>query len=326
MARSKKGASRADVHEEVQFVQRLFARERLAIDEGAPGRTCFLSHLGAQTKLAPGPWIGHRDLLYALALANLNPAQRTSLARAVLVEHGREFGVGRLRLEALASDLPMGGSSVLLRHVTGGPICLYTWALGPKATPARCDWMLLRAQSEWALDDASPALASRGVETLVELGGEILVLVESAVGAVQVASHFAGRVPLAAHPRFGPHLEGLDPEAPVLLWPHDALDGAGLRRRKVAAVILVGAPEPVRKDAQVWVSRQGERAELIQMRDVACPGRMSRAQLEVFWRACGQPRLMVRGDPAWAASGARWLRSLGAEVEVQGEATQLDLL
>lgn len=64
---SKKGSFDDELH----FVLRMLAQERLSIDESEPGRTTFLSHLGAQPKLVPGPWIGHRDLLYALALANL---------------------------------------------------------------------------------------------------------------------------------------------------------------------------------------------------------------------------------------------------------------
>jgi hypothetical protein len=310
---------------EVQEVQHLFARERLAIDDMEPGRTCFLSHIGAQPKLVPGPWIAHRDLLYALALANLTVSQRTSLARAVLVEHGHEFGVGRLLLEARASGLPLGGSSVRLRHRKGGVTCLYTWALGPKPQPAPCDWLLLRAQPEWALERPPPALAVGGMAALVELGGEVLVLVPSAVAAVQIAQACAGKVELASHPRFSPYIEGLNPEAPVLLWPHDALDGVGLRRRELTAAALVGAPEQVRGELARTLARmsRGHRVEVV---DLACPGRVDRDQLAEFWTACGRPKILLRGDPAWACVGSRWLESLGATVVVQTAATQLDLL
>ena len=315
----------SDREREVQEVQHLFARERLAIDDMQPGRTCFLSHVGAQPKLVAGPWIAHRDLLYALALANLSPVQRTSLARAVLVEHGHEFGVGRLLLEARASGLPLGGSSVRLRHRRGGVTCLYTWALGPKPQPAPCDWLLLRAQPEWALDAPPRTLAAGGLSTLAELGGEVLVLVSTAVAAVQVAQACSGRVELAAHPRFSPYIEGLNPDAPVLLWPHDALDGAGLRRRELAAIALVGAPEWVRQELGGRLDRmpRGEHVELV---DLGCPGRASREQLAAFWEACGRPRILLSGDPTWVAVGAAWLASLKAEVVVQAEATQLDLL
>lgn len=316
----------SSLREELEFVQRLFARERLSIDEAQAGRTTFLSHLGAQHRLIPGPWIGHRDLLYALALANLTPAQRQSLARAVLVEHGHEFGVGRLKLTALRSGLPMGGSSVRLEHRQGGPTCLYTWALGSKATAVTSDWLLLRAQPEWALDDPPVPISSRSLEILAAVGGEVVVLVSSAVGAVQIARLCADAVPLAAHPRFSPYLERLDPDAPVLLWPHDALDGAGLRRHEVVAVLLVGAPESVRLDVDAWKARQGRRGESIQVERAACPGRMGREQLAAFWRDCGRPRILLTGDPRWASTGGAWLRSIGAEVEIQGEATQLELL
>jgi hypothetical protein len=284
-----------------------------------------LSHLGAPPKLVPGPWIGHRDLLYALALANLTPAQRTSLARAVLVEHGREFGVGRLKLTPLASGLPHGGSSVRLEHRRGGPICLYTWALGIAPAATACDWLILRAQPEWALDDPPPVLSVAGLETLAALGGEVLVLVGSAVAAVQIAQLCGGRVDLASHPRYAPYLEGLRPDAPVLLWPHDALEGAGLRRHEVIAAVLVDAPESVRQEVEVWLQRRDD-GDKVERGRASCPGRVDRRQLADFWRACGAPRVLVTGDPTWATRGARWLRSVGAQVEVHGEATQLELL
>jgi hypothetical protein len=313
-----------DRNRDVQDVQHLFARERLAIDDMEPGRTCFLSHVGAQSKLVPGPWIAHRDLLYALALANLTPMQRTSLATAVLVEHGHEFGVGRLLLEARASGLPLGGSSVRLRHRKGGVTCFYTWALGHAPQPATCDWLLLRAQPEWALDRPPPTLATGGLATLAELGGEVLVLVSSAVGALQIAQACAGKVELAAHPRFSPYIEGLNPEASVLLWPHDALDGAGLRRRALAAVALVGAPEQVRREVSRRIARMG--GPDVELVELACPGRANREQLAAFWVACGRPRILLTGDPTWVAMGADWLESLDADVAVHTEATQLELL
>ena len=130
---------------------------------------------------------------------------------------------------------------------------------------------------------------------------------------------------MAAHPRFSPYLEGLQPEAPVLLWPHDALDGAGLRRHEIVAVVLVNAPEEVRQDVTAWASRNVSRR--IELVEVACPERADRERLGAFWRACDKPRILVRGDPEWAGVGSQWLEEeLGAEVGVQGEATQLELL
>jgi hypothetical protein len=52
---------------------------------------------------------------------------------------------------------------------------------------------------------------------------------------------------------------------------------------------------------------------------------MDRKALARYWRACGRPRVLLRGDPEWAAEGRAWLRSLGAEVEAHSEATQLGL-
>jgi hypothetical protein len=320
-----------DLEAELHEVQHMVSRERLSLDEPAADRTCFLSHVGAQAKLVPGPWIGHRDLVYAMALANLSPAQRTSLARAVLVEHGREFGVGRLTLEALASGLPLGGSSLRLSRRQGGLRCLYTWALGPTPAPTRCDWLLLRAQPEWALDASPRPFAAKGLRTLAELavadgGGQVLVLVDTAVAALQVARACADEVPLQAHPRLSPYLEAVEPEAPVLLWPHDALDGQGLARHTVTAVVLVAAPESVRQQVEAWRLRQGPAGERLPVVEVGCPGRIDREPLASFWEACGRPRVLLRGDSAWTASGAAWLQTRGAKVEVQGRATQLSLI
>jgi hypothetical protein len=316
-------ALEAELHE----VQHMVSRERLSLDEPAADRTCFLSHVGAQAKLVPGPWIGHRDLVYAMALANLSPAQRTSLARAVLVEHGREFGVGRLTLEALASGLPLGGSSLRLAHRQGAGLrCLYTWGLGPAPAPTPCDWLLLRAQPEWALDDAPRPFAGKGLRTLTELGGQVLVLVDTAVAALQIARACGDEVPLQAHPRLAPYLEAVQPEAPVLLWPHDALDGPGLLRHAVTAVVLVAGPEPVRQHVEAWRLRQGPEGERLPVVEVGCPGRIDRERLAAFWEACGRPRVLLRGDSALTTSGAAWLRTRGAEVEVQGRATQLSLI
>lgn len=313
-----------NLSEEAQVVRHLLARERLSIDDPQPGRTCFLSHLGAQEKLAPGPWIGHRELLWGLALANLSPMQRTSLARAVLVEHGHVFGVGRLELEPLRSGLPLGGSSLWLKHRRQGPSCLYTWAVGEAPQPRTCEWLLLRAQPEWTSAEPLPQLKPKGLSVLAALGGEVVVLVPSAVAAVQVAGVCHGKVAIAAHPRFAPYCESLDPDAAVLLWPHDALDGAGLRRHKIVAVVLVGASEAVRQSVHGWLARRS--SDTVEVVDVACPGWAGRDQLAAFWRACGEPAVFLTGDPVWAAQGQQWLQDLGAHVHVQGAATQLELL
>jgi hypothetical protein len=313
-----------DHDEQLRAVQHMIARERLSLDEPAPDRTCFLSHVGAQARLVPGPWIGHRDLIYAMALANLSPTQRTSLARAVLVEHGREFGVGRLRLVTSSSGLPLGGSNVRLEHRQGGPVCLYTWALGVAPTVVEHEWMLLRAQPEWALADPPRPLSVAGLETLAALGGEVVVLVPSAVEAVQIAQLCAGRVEVAAHPRFAPYIEGLQPEASVLLWPQDALEGTGLRRHEVMAVVSVGAAEATRQAVARWADGHGPRA--VEVVDAACPGRLDRPRLAAYWQACGRPRVLLRGDSGWATAGAAWLADLGARVDVQGRATQLSLI
>jgi hypothetical protein len=310
--------------EERHLVLRMLARERLSIDEAKVGRTCFLSHLGAQPSLTPAAWIGHRDLLYALALSNLAPAQRTSLARAVLVDYGNEFGVGRLLLRALPSGLPLGGSSLVLRPRQTGPTCLYTWGLSPEAQPERCDWLLLKAQPQWALDSGPPSLKASGLETLVALGGEVVVLVSTTTAAIQVAQA-CPEISFAAHPRFAPHIGNTAPDAPVLLWPHDALDGAGLRRREVVAAVMVEGTERLRQDVEHWLDRRGG-SRAVEVVDVACPDRMDRTKLLSFWRACGSPSLLLRGEPTWVGEGAAWLREQGAAVEAIGEATQLELL
>ncbi|MEX1362615.1 MAG: hypothetical protein AB1Z98_05775 [Nannocystaceae bacterium] len=320
------GAPADQLEAELHEVQHMVSRERLSLDDPAPDRTCFLSHVGAQAKLVPGPWIGHRDLVYAMALANLSQSQRTSLARAVLVDHGREFGVGRLTLEAVASGLPLGGSSLRLTHRKGGLRLLYTWALGPAAVAVPCDWLLLRAQPEWALDPAPRPLVVKGLSTLTALGGQVLVLVDTAVAAAQIAQECGDAVRFAAHPRLAPYLEDIDPEGGALLWPHDALDAAGLARHSITAVVLVSAPEGVHQQVETWRERQGKAGQRMPVTEVSCPGRVDRKRMAALWESCARPKVLLRGDAAWTAAGSAWLRELGATVEVQGRARQLSLI
>lgn len=314
-------------------VQQLLARERLSLDRCERGRTTFLSHLGAAPRLVPGAWLGHRDLLYALALANLSPAQRQSLARAVLVDHGREFGVGRLALTTCSSGLPFGGSSVLLRPRGGGPSCLYTWALGPGAGAFACDWLLLRAQPGWALPEPPPALREGSLATLDALGLDVTLLVDTAVCARQVADRCLAGLAFTAHPRFLPHLDGHDPKARIRLWPHDAFDprtfSAVLKDRSKKAdsplaLVLVDAPESLRRGVNTWLSGQPA-ARKVEVVHACCPDRLGRADLRDFWLACGRPSVLLRGEPEWTAGVAAFLRDLGARTEVQPDGTQQGL-
>ncbi|MBA3547806.1 MAG: hypothetical protein H0T76_15090 [Nannocystis sp.] len=313
---------------ELHLVQQLIGRERLSLDLCARGRTCFLSHIGAAPRLVPGAWIGHRDLIYALALANLAPQQRTALARAVLVEHGREFGVGRLVLNTLASGLPLGGSSLRLQPRGNGPVCLYTWALGEAATAAPCEWLLLRAEPTWAQDDPPRPLAAAALETLHALDASVTVLVATAADARQIADRCLTKVPFTAHPRFLPHLEGADHRARIRVWPHDAVDAPGFwpaATSETGAVILVDAPEPVRRQVEAWHGNHPE-TRRIELARAGCPGRLGRAALADLWRRCEQPQILLRGDPEWASDARRFLHELGARVEAQAQGTQLPLL
>lgn len=305
-----------------EAVQQMLARSRLSIDACESGRTTFFSHLGAADKLVPGPWIAHRDLIYALALSNLTQNQRTALARAVLVEYERDFGVGRLVLQALDSDLPFGGSSLKIAPRGAGEHCLYTWGLGAKAKPALCHWLLLRAQPEWALDSPAKELTAHGLGTLAQLGGNTVLLVSNAVTARQVADLLGEGVVVNAHPRLMPHLPDHQPQAPILLWPHDAIGSPGLARQAPRTVVLVSAPEGVRQRCQRWVSGLAGEVELV---DAIGPGRANRSRMAAFWEACGEPKVLLRGDSGWAKQGAAWLEELGATVNAQSEATQLGL-
>lgn len=321
----------ADLH----LVQRLVARERLSLDLCARGRTCFLSHVGSVAKLVPGPWIGHRDLILALALANLTPAQRTALARSVLVDHGREFGVGRLALTALPSGLPLGGCALRLHPRGGGPVCLYTWALGESAGTTGCEWLLLRAEPTWSLRQPPSPLTPHALETLHALGASVTLLVDTAVAARQVADRCLARVPFTAHPRFLPQLEGHDPHAKVRLWPHDAVAAPGFwpapkdRSKQIpeqsGAVLLVDAPEPVRQQVHAWHAAHPH-ARGVEVAPASCPGRIDRDGLERLWHACERPQILLRGDPEWSGDARRYLQDLGARVETQAQGTQLPLL
>jgi hypothetical protein len=309
---------------EVQAVQRMLGRERLSCDRFEPGRTTFLSHLGSTARLIPGPWIAHRDLVYEMALSNLSPTQRSALAKSVLAEHEREFGVGRLRLVSHPSGLPFGGSALHMRPRGDGPNALYTWAIGHEAARVEVEWLLLRAQPEWALDRGPRAMTARGVETLVGLGGVVLILVPSAVAARQVADHLVASVAVGGHPRFAPHLTDPDPAAAVMLWPHDGIDSPKLNKLPAGAVttaVLIDAAEPVRAAVLAWAQDQ-TRVEVV---DRACPGRVARDGLLKFWEGCGRPKVLLRGDPAWAGEGQRWLESAGVTVARQTAGTQLGL-
>jgi hypothetical protein len=303
-------------------LRQMLARSRLSLDACEPGRTAFLSHLGAAVPLTPAPWIAHRDLLHALALANLTPAQRSALVRAVLVGHGSEFGVGRLVLEAVESGLPFGGSSLRMATRAGGDRCLYTWALGAEARPRPCNWLLLRAQPEWALDEPPRELTRRGVSTLAELAPPVCIAVDGAVAARQVADLLGDEVPVDAHPRFLPHLAVHRPRASVLIWPHDAVGAPGLERHELRTIVLAGAPERVRAAWRAAIQTRDAPTEWV---EATVPGRATRSRLAAFWEACGEPQVLLRGQPDWAREGEAWLRTLGAKVARERAGTQLGL-
>lgn len=348
--------SSAASESELHLVQQLIARERLSLDLCARGRTSFLSHVGAVPRLVPGPWIGHRDLIYALALANLAPAQRTALARAVLVEHDREFGVGRLLLRTLPSGLPLGGSSLRLQP-RGGPACLYTWAVGEQAGSSPCEWLLLRAEPGWAQPQPAKPLAAQALETLHALAASVVILVATAADARLVAERCLQRVPFTAHPRFLPHLDVSKSGEPprVRLWPHDAVAAPGFWTTRTrtsgprdrsqrpgrltpvttgnlpaagsepGAVLMIDAPEAVRRQVEAWHAAHPD-ARRIEIACAGCPGRADRAALSALWQACERPQILLRGDPEWAGEARRFLQALGARVEAQAQGTQLTLL
>ncbi len=322
---------------ELHLVQQILARERLSLDVCDRGRTCFLSHLGANTRLATGPWLGHRDLIFALALANLAPNRRASLARAVRVEHGHEFGVGRLTLRALPSGLPLGGSSLWLRPRTSELRCLYTWALTPAATPAASTWLLLRAEPSWALREPPKLLTMHALSTLAALDATVVVLVATATDARMVAEACLGQLPFAAHPRFAPHLADLGATAPtaatkIRLWPHDAVTAPGFwpHHRKAepgrsGVVILVDAPDVVERQVHTWHGNHAD-AKRIEVSRATCPGRMQWPELAAWWQACEQPQVLLRGLPEWTHPASAKLHDLGAHVDTWAQSTQLALL
>ena len=305
----------------------MISRERLSLDEPAADRTCFLSHVGAQGKLVPGPWIGHRDLVYAMALANLSPAQRTSLARAVLVDHGREFGVGRLTLEAVSSGLPLGGSSLRLAHRQGGaPVPLYLGVGGG----AHCGGVRLAAASGAGRVGAGRASASAAGQGAAHPG-----LVG---GGDAGAGGYRGGGPCRSWPR----VETRFVSRPILASRRTSRGSSPRRRCCFGPMTPSTAPacSDTRSPRWCWSARRsaygsksmrgefggGPAGERLQITEVGCPGRVDREHLRAFWESCARPRILLRGDSEWTAQGAQWLRSQGATVEVQGQATQLSLI
>ncbi|MGB1699562.1 MAG: hypothetical protein ACPHRO_06405 [Nannocystaceae bacterium] len=310
---------------DARAIEQILARERLAIDLCADGRTSFLSHVGATRKLVPGPWIAHRDLIYALALTNLSVNQRSSLAHAVRVEHGREFGVGRCALVTSASGLPFGGSNLLVRPKISGPVFLYTYALAANAAPTPCEWMLLRAQPEWTRGDEMRALGVRGIDTLIGLGGDVLILVPTVVAAKQIASLVKGRIALMTHPRFSPLIfsaeEQPSRDANLIVWPHDGLTSPLLHDREIRTIVVVDGDHDLLDEVGRW-SQGRDKLEVV---TAACPGRIGRVALKKFWEACERPRILLRGTPREVRLGTSTLEEFGARVTPRAEGTQLGL-
>ena len=347
---------------ELLALERVLARERLCVDACEDGRTSFFTHVGATPKLVPGPWIAHRELVLTLALANLSPSQRTALARAVRIEWRREFGVGRSLLEGFSSGLPLGGTSLAIRPRSDGPTCLYTWGLGAQADVAPCEWMVLRARPEWCGESSRSApplrtLTVRGLETLDQLGGSVLMLVDTATSARQLADFVRGRLRLAAHPRFAPHLDdgdGIQPQVTVLsaesnlvVWPQDALDASSLHRRRIHTVVVVAGDESARLAAERWAaqhpeayltarsprgrSRRDDDSPEVRLRGpvevvhAACPGRLDGDGLLRLLGRAGRPKVLLRGDPEWVRAGLDRLAEDGLTVVARSEGTQLGL-
>ncbi len=310
---------------DARAIEQILARERLTIDLCAEGRTSFLSHVGATRRLVPGPWIAHRDLIYAMALTNISVSQRRALAHAVRVEHGREFGVGRCTLVTSSSGLPFGGSNLMVRPKLGGPEFLYTYALAASATPTPCEWLLLRAQPEWTRGDEVRALGVRGLDTLIGLGGDVLVLVPTVVAAKQVAALVKDRIALSAHPRFSPLIFAADEQASrdanLIVWPHDGLESPLLRDRDIrTAVVIDGGGEVLER-----VGRWAQGREALEVVPAACPGRIGRVALRKFWDGCGRPRILLRGRPNEVRLGTALLQDFDAHVIPRAEGTQLGL-
>ncbi len=318
----------------------MMARERWLIDAFAPGKSTLLTYLGAAPSLRPGPWLAHRDLVAALALANLSPGQRESLARSARVEWGREFGVGRTKIWAHSSGLPFGASTVTWVPRLGGVKVSSAWALGASATPVESEWLILRASPEWALDPSPPAIKAHGLMTLLGLGGGVLALVPTAVAAHQLAAMLPDSTPIVAHPRFLPHLapDGTRPATAasvasheksagaLILWPHDALSQAGLRRHAFRTVLLFAAPESVQLELHQHLQQRDESSSApIDVIETALPGRVLRPALREFIRACGDPNVAVDGDARWTHPAADWLRDEGLRVVLRSRATQLGL-
>ncbi|MEZ4427303.1 MAG: hypothetical protein R3A51_06335 [Nannocystaceae bacterium] len=153
------------------------------------------------------------------------------------------------------------------------------------------------------------------------------MLLATAVDARALVDRCPPSLPLSIHPRFLPHVGREDarvdhPDARVLLWPHDVLSADSLRRREPGVLVLVDAPEELTRAANRWA---GQLPRAVEITHATCPGRLDRPGLAAFWKACGRPRVLLRGDPGWTGVGASWLRELGAQLSTQSDAQQLGL-
>jgi hypothetical protein len=184
-----------------------------------------------------------------------------------------------------------------------------------------------------------------------------LLLVDTATSARQLADFVRGRLRLAAHPRFAPHLDdgdGATPQATVLasdanlvVWPHDALYAPTLHRRRAHTVVVIAGDEGVRAAAARWAEqhvdardpepRSRDRAARTEARTppalggpvevvhAACPGRLDADSLLRLLARAGLPKILLRGDPAWVRAGASRLADAGLIVAARSDGTQLGL-
>jgi hypothetical protein len=213
----------------------------------------------------------------------------------------------------------------MVRPKLAGPAFLYTYALAASATPTPCEWLLLRAQPEWTRGEEIRALGVRGLDTLIGLGGDVLVLVPTVVAAKQIATLVKERIAVAAHPRFSPLLfaaeEQAARDAKLVVWPHDGLGSPLLREKDIRTVVVIDGDGELLQQVERWAQGRGG----IEVVPAACPGRISGVTLKKFWQGCGQPRVLLRGSPNEVRLGTALLQGLGAHVTPRAEGTQLGL-